>query len=103
MPLVKIAVRHDSASVITLAIAGKCSGGCLGKLRRAIDRARRAQKQIAIDMSEVTLVDRPSLQFLAAQSRENITLLNCPAYIEPWIARESSDPSPVEHSREESA
>jgi hypothetical protein len=39
-------------------------------------------------MSEVTLVDRPSLQFLAAQSRDHVTLINCPAYIEPWIARE---------------
>jgi anti-anti-sigma regulatory factor len=88
MPLLKIATRHDPMGPVTLTIAGKCSGGCLGELRRAIDRARRAQKQIVIDMSEVTLVDRPSLQFLAAQTRENITLVNCPAYIQPWISKE---------------
>ncbi len=88
MPVVKIAPRHDPAGPVTLVIAGKCNGGCLGELRRAIDKARRMQKQVVIDMSEVTLVDRPSLQFLAEQSRENITLINCPAYIQPWIARE---------------
>ncbi len=70
--------RHDPMRAGDHAgtIAGKCSGGCLGELRRAIDRARRAQKQIVIDMSEVTLVDRPSLEFLAAQVRENITLVS---------------------------
>ena len=47
------------------------------------------QKQIVIDLSEVTLVDKPSLQFLAAQVREDIKLMNCPEYIEPWIDRES--------------
>ena len=58
---------------VTLTLAGKCSGGCLGELRRAIDAPDDAQKQIVIDMSEVTLVDRPSLQFLAAQAREDIS------------------------------
>jgi hypothetical protein len=88
MPIVRIAPRQDPAGPITLVIAGKCNGGCLGELRRAIDKARRMDRQIVIDMSEVTLVDRPSLQFLAAQARDNITLVNCPAYIQPWIARE---------------
>jgi len=88
--MVKIETQFDPAGPVRLALAGKCSGGCLGELRRAIARARRMQKQIVIDMSEVTLVDRPSLQFLASQVREDITLVNCPEYIEPWIDRESS-------------
>jgi hypothetical protein len=86
--MVKIA-HIDPFGPITLTLAGKCCGGCLGELRRAIDKARRMQKQIVIDLGEVTLVDRPSLQFLAAQSREDITLINCPEYIEPWILRET--------------
>jgi hypothetical protein len=90
MPVVKIAPRRDPSAPVTLVIAGKCNGGCLGELRRAIEKARRTQRQIVIDMGEVTLVDRPSLQFLAAQARDNVTLINCPAYIQPWIARESS-------------
>jgi hypothetical protein len=78
----------DPSGPVTLTLAGKCSGGCLGELRRAIERARRMQKQIIIDMSEVTLMDRPSLQFLAAQIREDIKLVNCPEYIQPWFEKE---------------
>jgi hypothetical protein len=88
--MVKIGKQLDPTGPVTLRLAGKCSGGGLGELRRAIDKARRMQKQIIIDMSEVTLVDRPSLQFLAAQAREDIELINCPEYIEPWISREGA-------------
>jgi len=83
-----IAKRFDGAGAVTLVIAGKFSGGCLGELRRAIEGAQRMHKEVVVDLSEVTLVDRPCLQFLAA--RHDIKLINCPEYIQPWIYRESS-------------
>jgi hypothetical protein len=83
--MITIAKQLDPAGPVTLSLAGKCSGGGLGELRRAIDRARRMGKQIIIDLGEVTLMDRPSLQFLAAQVQEDVKLVNCPEYIEPWI------------------
>ncbi len=88
--MLKFDKQIDPSGAVTLTLAGKCSGGSLGELRRAIEKARRMQRQIIIDMSEVTLVDRPSLQFLAAQVRDDVKLINCPAYIEPWIERESA-------------
>jgi anti-anti-sigma regulatory factor len=75
----------------TLSLAGKCNGNSLGELRRAIERARRARKHVVIDLGEVTLLDKPSVQFLAAQTREDVTLTNCPEYIQPWIYRECSE------------
>ena len=89
--MVKIATQLDTAGAVTLTLAGKCNGGSLGELRRAIDKARRLQKQIVIDLGEVTLVDRPSLQFLAEQARDDIKLINCPEYIEPWISRSAQE------------
>jgi hypothetical protein len=89
--MVKIATQLDQAGAVTLTLAGKCNGGSLGELRRAIDKARRLQKQIVIDLGEVTLVDRPSLQFLAEQARDDIKLINCPEYIEPWISRSAQE------------
>ncbi len=88
--MLRIDIRLDLEGDATLALAGKCNGTSLGELRRAIDRARRSHKRVVIDLGEVTLLDRPSLQFLAAQMREDITLTNCPEYIQPWIYRETS-------------
>jgi len=87
--MVKIATPLDPSGPVTVSLAGKCNGGALGELRRAIDRARRMHRQVVIDMGEVTLVDRPSLQFLAAQACDDVKLINCPEYIEPWISRET--------------
>lgn len=86
-PVVRIDIAEDPAT-IKLSLAGKVIGPCLGELRRKIDRARKMHRRIAIDLSEVTLLDRHGLEFLAAQDCEEICLLNCPEYIEPWIARE---------------
>jgi len=88
--MLRIDIDLETDGNATLTLAGKCNGTSLGELRRAIDRARRAHKRVLIDLGEVTLLDRPSLQFLAAQTREDVTLTNCPAYIQPWIYRESS-------------
>ena len=88
--MLRIDIRLDLEGDATLALAGKCNGTSLGELRRAIERARRSHKRVVIDLGEVTLLDRPSLQFLAGQSREDITLTNCPEYIQPWIFRETS-------------
>ena len=87
--MLRIEIKLDTADA-TVALAGKCNGTSLGELRRAIQSARRSHRRVFIDLSEVTLLDRPSVQFLAAQSREDVTLTNCPEYIQPWICRESA-------------
>jgi anti-anti-sigma regulatory factor len=86
--MLRIDIHLDTDGAAKLTLAGKCNGTSLGELRRAIERARRTRKRVLIDLSEVTLLDRPSLQFLAAQTREDVTLTNCPEYIQPWIYRE---------------
>ena len=84
-----IAVSAESQDAVTVAIQGVVSGVGLGELRREIDRARRMRKRILLDLSEVTLIDRHAAAFLAEQSFGGVSLVNCPVYIEPWIARES--------------
>ena len=88
--MLRIDIKLEMDGDTRLVLAGKCNGTSLGELRRAIERARRAHKRVVIDLSEVTLLDRPSLQFLAAQTREDVQLTNCPEYIQPWIYRECS-------------
>src|SRR5579863_809370 len=84
----RIAVMTEGPVTVTLSLIGKVCITGLGELRREIDRARRMQKQVAIDLSEVTLTDRPSLEFLAAvQTYDEVQLMNCPEYIEPWLDR----------------
>jgi hypothetical protein len=85
----RIAVSTESQEAVKVALAGTMSGVGLGELRREIDRARRMRKRIELDLGEVTLLDRHCVAFLAEQLREDVRVINCPVYIEPWIARET--------------
>ena len=79
----------NSASAVTLTLAGKLCATSIGALRRRIDRARRTRGNVVIDLSEVTLIDRPALQFLATQNGAGVEIINCPVYIEAWLRKET--------------
>ncbi len=87
--MLKIESKPEATGTVRLALAGRMHANSLGELRRAIDRARRQRfRRVALDLSEITLADHASIDFLAQQSREEIELVNCPPYLEAWIARE---------------
>lgn len=83
-----IEIATESPEKVKVALAGSMSGVGLGELRREIDRARRMRKHIELDLSEVTLLDRHCVTFLAEQSRDDVELVNTPCYIAPWISKE---------------
>jgi len=43
-----------------------------------------------LDLTDVTLVDRLSVQFLIRREAEGVQLINCSLYIREWITRERS-------------
>jgi hypothetical protein len=45
-------------------------------------------RRIVLDLSEVKLVDRDVVGFLARIEAKGIQLENCPSYIREWIERE---------------
>ncbi len=87
--MLKIQAKTEPAGSVKLALAGRINANSLGEVRRAIDRARRQRPQkIALDLGEITLADRAGVDFLVEQSRDEIELINCPPYLQPWIAGE---------------
>jgi anti-anti-sigma regulatory factor len=46
--------------------------------------------QMAIDLSELTLVDRDAVRYLAVCEMRGIELRNCPPFLREWLIREQS-------------
>ena len=44
-----------------------------------------AEKQLVLDLRDVTLVNQDAVEFLARCEAHSIMLENCPAYIRQWI------------------
>ena len=70
---------------VVLRISGRIAQDDVEILRAAIDQEPGA---IAIDLEEVSVVDRRAVDLLAISEARGITLRNCPPYIQEWIARE---------------
>jgi len=69
---------------VVLRISGRIAGEDLDVLRTALEEGR----LVAIDLSEVELVDRDAVKLLGRTEANGIELRNCPAYIREWITRE---------------
>ena len=79
--------RIDRLSIeqgVVLRISGRITGEDLDVLRTALEEGR----VVAIDLTEVELVDRDAVKLLAHTEGNGIELRHCPAYIREWVTRE---------------
>lgn len=80
-----IVSRTETPAGIRLALVGRMTANGIGELRREIDEARRRRKPVQLDLSEITLLDRVSAEFLNSVAGPMIRFVNCPAYLQRWI------------------
>ena len=66
-------------------LSGQIDGRALATLRNLIENEPGA---LTIDLTDVNLVDREAVLFLARIETREIELRNCPPYIREWIGRE---------------
>jgi anti-anti-sigma regulatory factor len=76
---------QPSDQFVTILLNGKFSEDSLAALDESISAARGANRNVVMDLSEVTLVDRKAVQYLVDQTSHNVRLVNCPVYLRRWI------------------
>jgi hypothetical protein len=76
---------------VVLRVSGRIAGEHVDTLKESIGREK---GKVAIDLSEVILVDREAVRLLALSEATGIELRNCPAYIREWVARERNGTNP---------
>jgi anti-anti-sigma regulatory factor len=81
----RIQTRIDPAGAITFLVEGSVDAACIADFEQAFCAARRLGRVIRLDLSEVTLVDRPGLQYLSDLVDGEVTLVNCPEYVRRWM------------------
>jgi len=86
--MMRIHTRIEEAAV-TLLVAGTLNAAGVPDFDRALDEARRLRRPVVLDLSNVRLIDRPTLKYLIDLMDHDVKLTVCPDYIEHWIYRES--------------
>jgi len=77
--------RQSKGKAITLRLSGRVQADGLPELLAEIEKCHPPP---SLDLEEVTLLDRDSVRFLIRCESKGVHLVNCPLYVQEWIARE---------------
>jgi anti-anti-sigma regulatory factor len=81
----KIERFASGENVVVLRVCGRIQREHVSTIKDLILRETSA---VALDLLEVTLVDRDVVNFLAVCERTGIELKNCPAFLREWVVKE---------------
>jgi hypothetical protein len=84
-------IQRKANGKVTFTLSGRIEAEDIDELRGLLE-LERAGSLIALDLKDVTLVDRDAIKFLTDCETDSIKLLNCPPYVREWIERESGRP-----------
>ncbi len=83
--MLRIERRSKGKSSTKLKLSGRMQADGLSELLAEIEKC---SSLASLDLEEVTLLDRDSVRFLIRCESEGVQLVNCPLYVQEWIARE---------------
>jgi anti-anti-sigma regulatory factor len=73
--------------VVVLLMIGRIDCTYVATLRELLEREKTRKGELAIDLTEVTLVSREAVDALAVAEANGIELRNCPSYVREWVSR----------------
>jgi hypothetical protein len=82
-------IRRSANGKIVFTLSGRIEIEDVAELQRLL-ALESPDRNLALDLADVTLVDREAVKFLAHCEADSIELENCPPYIREWIQRETS-------------
>ena len=72
---------------MVLRMIGRIDCTYVATLRELMEREKTRKGELAIDLTEVTLVSREAVDALAVAEANGIELRNCPSYVREWVSR----------------
>jgi len=80
-------IHRTSNSEVILKISGQMDAENVADVKMSLG-SNVDGRRIVLDLRDLTLVDRDAVMFLADCETDGVQIINCPAYILEWIARE---------------
>jgi hypothetical protein len=75
----------EQQRLVVLRLSGRIDRDDVDTLREMIGREK---DPVAIELTEVVLVDREVVRLFATSELNGIELRNCPAYIREWVSKD---------------
>lgn len=89
--MLKITKQIESAKRFSVNLHGNFTGEYVPEVEKALSENGCANGKVALDLMNVTFVDREAMEFLStAMSGKKIAIENMPSYVTRWIEQEVS-------------
>ena len=79
-------IQRSANGQVVLKLSGRIEDEDIEELREAL-ALETTEKQIVLDLRDVTLVNQDAIKFLGSCEADTIKLENCALYIREWIER----------------
>jgi hypothetical protein len=80
-------IQRTGRVQVVFRLSGRLDSETANELRRTLESEKEGCR-LALDLKDLTLVNRDAVTFLERCESSNIRLRNCPSYVREWIMRE---------------
>ena len=84
--MLKITTTRENPETLRVYLCGQLTGEYVPELQKAL-APESTDEKIALDMSNVTFVDREAMMFLCG-AKSRVSIENIPSYVIRWIEQE---------------
>ena len=83
--MLKITTVRESPQSLRVHLCGQFTGEYVPELEKALSAETTDVGKLALDLSNVTFVDREAMMFLCGARSRNVVIENIPSYVIRWI------------------
>jgi hypothetical protein len=86
--VLKITTTRDNPTAVRVHLCGQFTGEYVPELQKALAVPDSETTTIAVDMTNVTFVDREAMMFLCDAKSMKVAIENIPSYVMRWIEQQ---------------
>jgi hypothetical protein len=86
--VLKITTLREEPKRLKVSLCGQFMGEYVAELQKALSSENTDVERFALDLANVTFVDREAMVFLCGAKSRNVAIENIPSYVTRWIEQE---------------
>jgi hypothetical protein len=91
--MLKITYDGENVGTLRVNLCGRFTSEYIPEVKKALSPSRHKAQRLALDLANVTFVDRKAMEFLTSAKSRNIKIDNLPSYVSRWMQQEAANGS----------
>jgi hypothetical protein len=89
--MLMITQKAEIPDIVRVSLSGHFTSEYVPEVEKALVQNGNKSKRCALDLMNVTFVDRPAMEFLRVAQSRKIKLENLPSWVKRWIQQEAGN------------